>query len=454
MMNPQLRETFLYHAIKPAILSVGFACTIAWVVLAALQMQWVSLIVGAAFCLLMFVLFLIATIHILYAIYCRNSYDAYVRDVVNDPDNIVLFEGLQRTGKSDTAKRAAIIRAEANWASIVSEYTLLSHLVTEHMDDPEWIEHYREIRDTYLFYRARPWLFPCLISNVCMRVDGMETLQFNFGMILQQIRIPYKSVIVLDEMKNSGLSNRDSGKIPREFDEMLRFVAQFYEATIYATEQNKVMAILEYRNMAVNYTMQSMDKDVLKPHFLQWIYAHRFRRFWKKYGIARFRFRHLGGDPFHALPQPFRYVRRSAELYRIAQYKIRTLLAAYVAEARKLDRLRSLIERIGFIKYVRVFRGSTQGNTVNDANQSAATSDIIGRRKIWSYYMPAIRRYRSNTRLFRGINRAKDLPWHLTSWGDQSTISRAYWDALNADRLRCIRAAKERSTPDDPSAFL
>ena len=46
--------------------------------------------------------------------------------------------------------------------------------------------------------------------------------------------------------------------------------------------------------------------------------------------------------------------------------------------------------------------------------------------------MPVKRRYESDTRLFRDINKAKDKSLDVSSWGNEVTIDRLYWDNLNA----------------------
>lgn len=96
-----------------------------------------------------------------------------------------------------------------------------------------------------------------------------------------------------------------------------------------------------------------------------------------------------------------------------------------------------MIASIGFFRFVRVYRGSTQGNTVTDARQSVATSEVIGREKVLKYYTPALQRFKSDTRLFRGVNRAKDIPFDPEVWMPfQTTVNREYWDALERERAR------------------
>ncbi len=428
MMNPETKNTIIYYLIKPIITGAIFAAPVVWLVFSIRDVDIVQIIISSALTLFTFVLFLCALINLTFVWYCIADYQKYQYDVVNDPDYVVLIEGLQGSGKSDTAKRMCVIIAENNWAEICAEYTRLSHEFLYRSNDPLWFEHYIEVKDVFEYYSARPEIFPCLISNVPMTVDGRETLQFNFAMLLQRIRLPYKSVILLDEIKNSGMSNRYSGKIPRELDETIRFFRQFSETKIIATEQNKYMALLEYRNMTSNYTMQSMQ-IVLRPKFLSWLLDRKIRRFMRKHAPVNF------ADPNVPDIVPF-------EDHDDVRFD--KLYGADPRRAMKIRRFEELVDSIGFVRYVRVFRGSTQGNTVNDASQSAAEVEIVGRKKLWKYYMPTVRRYTSDTRLFRGINRANGILFNLSSWRDRSTIDRDYWDDLNEQIVDVIAQHKRK----------
>ncbi len=428
MMNPETKNTVIYYSLKPIITGALFAPAVVWLVLSVRSMDIVQIIFAAAITVFTFVLFLVSLINLTFVWYCIADYQKYIDDVIHDPDYVVLIEGLQGSGKSDTAKRMCVIIAENNWAEICAEYTRLSHEFLLKSTDPVWFEHYIEVKDAFEYFASRPELFPCLISNVPMIVDGRETLQFDFAMLLQRMRLPYKSVILLDEIKNSGMSNRYSGKIPRELDETIRFLRQFSETKIIATEQNKYMALLEYRNMTSNYTMQSMQ-TILRPAILSWILDWKTRRFMRKHLPVNYT------DPNVPDIVPF-------EDHDDVRFE--KLYGADPRRAMKLRKFEKLVNSIGFVRYVRVFRGSTQGNTVNDASQSAAEVEIVGRKKLWKYYMPTIRRYKSDTRLFRGINRADGLPFVLSSWSDRSTIDRDYWDDLNAQIDNVITQHKRK----------
>lgn len=416
MKNSQTRNTYIYYFTQSAICTIFFVSCIIWLFFAFTTSNLVNIIFACVFSAIPIFMFFASLFKVFFVIYCNKNYQNYICDVENDTDHALLIEGLQGSGKTDTAKRYAVIKADFFWQQIQIEYIRMSHEFLEKSRDKNWFEHYLEVKEVYDFYINRPELFPCLISNVPMRVDGKETLRFDFSMLLQKSRLPYKSLILLDEIKNSGLSNRYSGKICSDLDESLRFLRQFSETVIVATEQNKFMALLEFRNMASNYTMQSMD-TFLKPKFLLWILNKKIDKFLKKHSPVDYQ--------EEGLTQIFPIVNDG----RICFDKL------YHSDTKKALRLRkfeSIVNSIGFVRYVRVFRGSTQGNTVNDASENAREVEIIGRKKINRYFMPVKRRYESDTRLFRDINKAKDRSLDLSSWGNEVTIDRLYWDNLNA----------------------
>lgn len=416
MKNSQTRNTYIYYFTQSAICTIFFVSCIIWLFFAFNSSDLVNIIFACAFSVIPIFAFFASLFKVSFVIYCDHNYQNYIHDVENDTDHALLIEGLQGSGKTDTAKRYAVIKADFFWQQIQSEYIRMSHEFLEKSCDKNWFEHYLEVKEVYDFYINRSELFPCLISNVPMRVDGKETLRFDFTMLLQKSRLPYKSLILLDEIKNSGLSNRYSGKICSELDESLRFLRQFSETVIVATEQNKFMALLEFRNMASNYTMQSMD-TFLKPKFLLWILNKKMDKFLKKHSPVDYQ--------EEGLTKIFPIVNDG----RICFDK---LYHSDTKTALRLRKFESIVNSIGFVRYVRVFRGSTQGNTVNDASENAREVEIIGRKKINRYFMPVKRRYESDTRLFRDINKAKDKSLDLSSWGNEVTIDRLYWDNLNA----------------------
>ena len=416
MKNSQTRNTYIYYSIQSAICTIVFVSCIIWLFFAFKSADLVNIIFACAFSVIPIFAFFVSLFKVSFVIYCDHNYQNYNRDVENDTDHALSIECLQGAGKTDTAKRYSVIKCDFFWQQIQSEYIRMSHEFLEKSCDKNWFAHYLEVKEVYDFYINRPELFPCLISNVPMRVDGKETLRFDFSMLLQISRLPYKSLILLDEIKNSGLSNRYSGKICSELDESLRFLRQFSETVIVATEQNKFMALLEFRNMASNYTMQSMD-TFLKPKFLLWILNKKIEKFLKKHTPVDYR--------EEGLSQILPIVNEGNNCFD-------KLYHSDTKTALRLRKLESIVNSIGFVRYVRVFRGSTQGNTVNDASENVREVEIIGRKKIIRYFMPVKRRYESDTRLFRDINKAKNKPFDLTSWGNEVTIDRLYWDNLNA----------------------
>lgn len=435
-MERGLKNTFIYHSIKPLFFGSLFAAATVWLVFAIIDFHTVNVIFAATFEFVTFLTFLVSFIQICYCMYCYLSYQRYQYKVITDPDNVVIIEGLPGAGKSLTVKQQLVILSEAYWAQIVEDYTIMSHVANEHYLEADWMEHYHELKNVYEYYSARPWLQPCTMSNVPISIEGRAVARFDFKMLLQLENMGYKTVCIIDEVKSAGLSNRDSGNAPKDLDDTFRFIRQFYEAKILITDQDKLAPSIELRRVATTYTMQSLDKDILRPRAIQWAYNRMKRKFLKKYGVVNYIYVRIRGDITHGVGVMFRYIKDSKHIYRLAHKQLRAA-HAQTEKVHRLQKVKDITDSIGFFRFVRVYRGSTQGNTVTDARQSVATAEVIGRDKVLKYYTPALQRFKSDTRLFRGVNRAKDIEFNPEVWMPfQTTVDRQYWDDLEKERAK------------------
>lgn len=450
-MERGLKNTFIYHSIKPVFFGSLFAATTVWLVFAIIDFNIVNVIFAATFEFVTFITFLVSFIQICYCMYCYLSYQRYQYKVITDPDNVVIIEGLPGAGKSLTVKQQLVILSEAYWAQIVEDYTIMSHVANEHYLEADWMEHYHELKNVYEYYSARPWLQPCAMSNVPISIEGRAVARFDFKMLLQLENMGYKTVCVIDEVKSAGLSNRDSGNAPKDLDDTFRFIRQFYEAKILITDQDKLAPSIELRRVATTYTMQSLDKDILRPRAIQWAYDRMKRKFLKKYGVINYVYVRIRGDITHGVGVMFRYIKDSKHIYRFAHKQLRAA-RAQTEKVHRLQKVKDLVDSIGFFRFVRVYRGSTQGNTVTDARQSVATAEVIGREKVLKYYTPALQRFKSDTRLFRGVNRAKDVPFDPEVWMPfQTTVDRQYWDDLEKERAKYFVKKDTKATKGSES---
>ena len=435
-MERGLKNTFIYHSIKPLFFGSLFSATTVWLVFSIIDFHTVNVIFAATFEFVTFLTFLVSFIQICYCMYCYLSYQRYQYKVITDPDNVVIIEGLPGAGKSLTVKQQLVILSEAYWAQIVEDYTIMSHVANEHYLEADWMEHYHELKNVYEYYSARPWLQPCAMSNVPISIEGRAVARFDFKMLLQLENMGYKTVCIIDEVKSAGLSNRDSGNAPKDLDDTFRFIRQFYEAKILITDQDKLAPSIELRRVATTYTMQSLDKDILRPRAIQWAYNRMKRKFLKKYGVVNYIYVRIRGDITHGVGVMFRYIKDCEHIYRLAHKQLRAA-HAQTEKVHRLQKVKDITDSIGFFRFVRVYRGSTQGNTVTDARQSVATADVIGREKVLKYYTPALQRFKSDTRLFRGVNRAKDIEFNPEVWMPfQTTVDRQYWDDLEKERAK------------------
>lgn len=461
MKNRELRATYIYHAIKPTLVGVIFSVFLLATLLCFFNGAALAGIVMAILAAVPLLFFLIAIGQLIACRVYEGSYDNYKRIVAQDDDRIILIEGLQGTGKTDTAKRAAIIKAAAQWEILQTEYFTLSNRLPKILSERDAValERWKEVSNVYKWYRTHPDFYPCLMSNCgFMTVEGRKVMEFSYAMLVQEANLGYRTVLILDELSSSGLTNRFSAQASPLLDQSLRFLRQFYEGYIYATEQDKYKAILNLRSVAVNYTMEEMKKDVLAPRMLRRYYEKKRAKLMDRYPSQLYRYRGVT-DLRYGYADYFRYVNRyryeRERLLRLraaeADRAIMTLYRPPQREVEHLIRIKRLIDGIGYIRYTRIYRGSTEGNNVNDANKSATDNQVIGHVRRLRYYMPAARLYEGESRVFSGINRAKDYPFVPKSF-DQKIMTRAYWDEMQRESLRVNVKLKELAKAQTPTA--
>lgn len=410
------RNTYIYYSIQPGVFGALLAPNIVWLLFSIKNLDVVNIVFSCAFTVFSFVLFLSSLCKIFAVIYFNHSYERYKEEICKDRDYVQVYEGMQGAGKSDTIKIITVIRAEYMWEQICSEYKLMTHQFLNKSQDHVWYTHFLEVKATYDFYNQNQHLFPCVISNIPLKIYGLQTVKFKPTMLTQEEKVLYGSTIVLDELKNAGLGNKFSGKLPREVDEFLRYGRHFGEIKIFGSDQNKLMVILEMRNVAVNYTMISM-KNYLSPRFLNFLLERMINNFNKKY---------LPVDFCEKLNTPF-----LSPIVNHDDVNLDFYFGSHTKKAMRIAKFTNLVNSIGFVQYIRAFRGSTQGNSANDSSESVSDSYVIGRKKIWKYYCPIIRPYESDSRLFKDIYKAKDNTVKYESWGDNTFITREDWDELS-----------------------
>lgn len=439
----ELKNTYIYHSIKPiifAILTVVSAIVsyVLWEYTSSIQkaMLIISMTITCIFSIMFFIsLGMLASV----ALYDLN-YQAHQYDVQRFPFYCVTFEGAPGAGKTDTMKREAIIRAEHNYAMLREEYFLGYHQLPKWLDENNEyrLGRWHEVKNVYEFYIQHPEIFPCLVSNVSMKVDGREVMKFEFAHLVQEANLGYRSVAIIDEARDSGVTNEDSRNLPREMDEIFRFCRQFYEATIYCTEQNKARIVLALRCVSINFTMESLKKGILRPIMLEKLYHRRFDKLYKKYGDKMYvlypkkKYKLIYGFKYFNLTQfsiaQLKKMRPSSPSYVLSRY-----FEQKYKQVHKLNKLKDLIDSIGFVKYSRKVSGGTQGNVTvtQSADQLDRSQQLEARTQSCyheSFYMPALRRYVSDTRMFAKLNLAYDLPFKPYTWGNQVYVDRQYWD--------------------------
>lgn len=443
-IKSELKATYVYYAIKPLLVGAIFAAFLFSAVYNLTKGKVISGIVSAILGAVPLLFFLIAIGQLIACGVYTKSYRNYQRLIEGDNDRVIVVEGLQGTGKTDTIKRAAIIKAAAQWATLEEEYLYYSTLIPSLLLSRDKVieERWQEVRNAYRFWKRHSEFYPCLLSNCgYMQIGDKQVAALDYAMFIQNANLGFRSVVIWDEPSASGLTNLRSGREDESMDETFRFLRQFYEGYLYCAEQDKSKVIMNLRRVAVNYTMRTMRANVLTPRLLKRIYDRQYARIKREYGGGRMvELRPRSPSVCrYGYAKPFRYVNRYyfsiGELRskrlppreRLAKYYTR-LFRLPVRQLERLGRLKALIGKIGYIQYTRVYRGSTEGNNVVDANKSA-TEQGNGSKTL-KYYMPAVRLYDGDSRVFSGINKARSKAFSPKKFCDR-IMTREYWDGLS-----------------------
>lgn len=182
----------------------------------------------------------------------------------------------QRYGRPGGGKTSSLlydskILADVMWKKIQQEYKLLEPYLK---DIPFWSKKAREdaqeIIDAYNFYKNSN-TYPCLWSSVPVFVDGIPANRLTANHLMQRDRLPYGSVLVLDEVSLILPQELFRNK-PIEIEELAKFPRHFADLHIGTTEQGRDNMFKALRNSAGEIRCMLKQEWVLKPRLLIWIY--------------------------------------------------------------------------------------------------------------------------------------------------------------------------------------
>lgn len=182
----------------------------------------------------------------------------------------------QRYGRPGGGKTSSLvydskILADLMWKKICQEYKLLEPYLNE---IPYWNKRAREdayeIIDAYNFYK-NSGTYPCLWSSVPVFIDGVPANRLTANHLMQRERLPYGSVLILDEVSLILPQELFRNK-PIEIEEFAKFPRHYGDFHIGSTEQGRDNMFKALRNSAGEIRCMLKQTWILKPKLLIWIY--------------------------------------------------------------------------------------------------------------------------------------------------------------------------------------
>lgn len=184
---------------------------------------------------------------------------------------VILRHGRPGGGKTSSLVYDSKILADLMWESIARKYKLLKPYLKEIQFWPERMrEDAVEIIEAYEFYQNGKTV-PCLWSSVPVFCDGVPANRLTANHLMQRERLPYGSVLILDEVSLILPQELFRNK-PIEIEEFSKFPRHYGDFHIGTTEQGKDNMFKALRNSSAENRCMVSQKWILKPNLLIWIY--------------------------------------------------------------------------------------------------------------------------------------------------------------------------------------
>lgn len=178
-------------------------------------------------------------------------------------------EGAPGAGKTSSVINDAKILADIRWDEICQEYEMLKPFLA---DIPHWPQKEREdaeeIIETYEYYQTTG-TYPCLWTSFAVFVEGIPANQFTVDHILQRKRIPYNSVIAVDEF-NLFIPQNIYRDTPYEIIEISKFCRQ-WGFSFKIADQSTDGTVIYFRRVSGRNRYMLEQEWVLQPRLLKWI---------------------------------------------------------------------------------------------------------------------------------------------------------------------------------------
>lgn len=298
-------------------------------------------------------------------------------------DRASTFEGVPRSGKTSTINNFGYILAKRQWTKLQRDYWKCMHINYENLPE-EVKDNYEEIIESYRFFiKHIDTHIPCLYSITTI-YDGENRRSYELekGHLMQQIRLPFMSVWVCDEISyllpNSLVKSKDG--LVEDIKNQFRWIGQFTESYALCSDIRMGDAFLGVRSVCgANFTLTKKQKWVLKPKFLSAI----IRTYYEFIDLNLW---------FYSI------LKHGSKPYYKVEY---SLLKSSRRSSKFISWLEKLKNNVGYRKYTYLKNGNKEGN--------ASENQVLS--KTGTYYLKSCLDIKYNDRFYRNLYKAKNTPF-------------------------------------------
>jgi len=202
------------------------------------------------------------------------------------PDNkAVLSEkiGAPASGKSSKGGYDFILQCNNQWDILQKEFWHEKSRVQEYKrnGNKAALIKWREIKQAY-FYNITNAVIPCGWSNIPIQYKGEKTSILTIAYLQQKKRLPYRSVLFIDEIGSLVTVEMSKDK-PLDISDFFRLCRHFADLKIITTEQCPENVYIDFRRVVGNIEYMLEQKHINKPLVLNLAYYLLEKYAMKKY---------------------------------------------------------------------------------------------------------------------------------------------------------------------------
>lgn len=244
---------------------------------------------------------------------------------------------------------------------------------------PSQLTQKKAVVEAYEYYQ-RENTIPCLWSNITLKDEqGRKSNRLTIAHLLQIEKIPYKSVLVWDEISND-FPARVSKEALEPLADHAKFIRHYYDGYLIYTEQDSKNAFIDVRRNTGEVRYYIMQEWFLKPKFLFKVFEYlQFKNTQELVKASKYQF---GSKPYLKL---------------INKSKFKSKLFANL-----MNTLKRYMNYIGYRKYYYTLSG-TQTSSVTEASVKDVNKGYVK-----SFYLPSCLMVQYDERYFRNKYLAKD----------------------------------------------